>query len=131
MNLYVLSDLHAEFVDFTPDRAALEAADVVVLAGDIHDGETATDWIRSKFGDKPIIWVAGNHEFYGHHWERCVWDMQRISEHYGIHFLEDQAVTLGGVDFLGCTLWTDFELLGTSMKDESIRWSQKILPDYR
>lgn len=39
MKLYVLSDLHAESAVFRPDAEALRAADVVVLAGDIHNGE--------------------------------------------------------------------------------------------
>lgn len=35
MRIYVLSDLHAERSTFTPDPSALQAADVVVLAGEL------------------------------------------------------------------------------------------------
>ena len=51
MKLYVLSDLHAESAVFRPDAQALQAADVVVLAGDIHNGEYTPFWVREAFGD--------------------------------------------------------------------------------
>lgn len=129
MKLYILSDLHCEFYAFEPDPEALRAADVVVLAGDIHDGEFMPTWAREQFGDKEIVWVAGNHEFYGHHWERCLADMRRAAKQRGIHFLENDAITIGGVDFVGATLWTDFELFGS--KSESITCASRSIADYR
>lgn len=36
VKILALSDLHLEFVGFEPDMDAVRAADVVVLAGDIH-----------------------------------------------------------------------------------------------
>ena len=41
MKLLVLSDLHLEFAPFVPDPAVVQAADVVVLAGDISNGVKA------------------------------------------------------------------------------------------
>ena len=41
MKLHVLSDLHLELFGFQPDPAAVAAADVIVLAGDIHKGTRA------------------------------------------------------------------------------------------
>ena len=38
MKLHILSDLHLELFKFEPDPAAVAAADVIVLAGDIHKG---------------------------------------------------------------------------------------------
>ena len=90
MKLYVLSDLHAESAAFLADPAALEEADVVVLAGDIHCGEYTPFWARKTFGDKPIILVAGNHEFYDRHWERCLMDMRKAAGQCGVHFLENE-----------------------------------------
>lgn len=129
MRLYILSDLHAEFAPFIPDPAALAAADVVVLAGDIHGGEYTPVWARKTFEDKPIIFVAGNHEFYGRHWDRCLGDLRKTALQAGVHLLEDEAVTIGDVEFLGCTLWTDFELLGC--KSESITDANRCMADYR
>lgn len=130
MRLYVLSDLHAEHAAFTPDPAALDACDLVVLAGDIHDGEYVPTWAREKFGEgTEILWVAGNHEFYDHHWDRCLPDMRRAAQQRGIHFLENDSITIEGVDFLGATLWTDFELFGS--KSESITDASRYVADYR
>lgn len=50
MKLYVLSDLHADHTAFTPDPAAIEACDLVILAGDIHAGGFVPIWAREKFG---------------------------------------------------------------------------------
>ena len=62
MKLHVLSDLHLEFADFTP---ASNTADVIVLAGDIGLRAEGVTWARKSFPDQEIIYVAGNHEFYG------------------------------------------------------------------
>lgn len=129
MQILVLSDLHAERSAFTPDPGALQAADVVVLAGDINCGESTPFWAREKFGDKQIVLVIGNHEFYDRHWERCLMDMRDAARYTGVHFLENDAVTIDGVDFLGATLWTDFELFGS--KSESITDASRYVADYR
>jgi predicted phosphodiesterase len=112
MKLLVLSDLHLEFdVPFAvpPDVEY----DVVVLAGDIHSpGRKAVKWAKQEptFGGKPIILVPGNHEFYGCEVARELAAMKTLSEPSNVHVLDRGEATLGGVRFLGCTLWTDFQL---------------------
>ena len=131
MKLYVLSDLHLEFADFEPDYAALGAADVVVLAGDIHIGTNALRWARDTFEDKPIAYVIGNHEFYGHHWTALIDDLRQQAPQFGIHFLEDHSVTIGGVRFLGCSLWTDFDYFGRDRRARCMHVGESRLNDYR
>ena len=63
MKLHILSDLHTEFVDFDPPETD---ADAVILAGDIGVGLEGLGWAARHFRDRPIIYVPGNHEFYGH-----------------------------------------------------------------
>lgn len=76
MKLHLLSDLHLEFASYEADTGALAAADVIVLAGDIHVGVEGIAWARRAFESKPIVYVCGNHEFYSGHWtatlEECV-----------------------------------------------------------
>lgn len=60
---------------------------------------------------KPILWAAGNHEFYDYDWGRSLGDMRNAAKQQGIHFLENNSITIGGVDFLGTTLWTDLSCL--------------------
>ena len=100
MKLLALSDLHLEFAPFVPDPAAVAAADVVVLAGDIHQGARGMAWARSAFTGKRIIYVAGNHEFYGHHWDAHLALLRAQAGLHGIDFLENDTVTIDGIRFL-------------------------------
>jgi Icc-related predicted phosphoesterase len=109
VKLLLLSDLHMEFAPFTPDPQAVEEADVVVLAGDIHKGVMGIRWAAETFPSKPVIYVAGNHEFYGGHWDQTLAEMRAEAKALGIHFLENDSVEIDGLRFLGCTLWTDFD----------------------
>lgn len=109
LKICLLSDLHLEF-----ERFCLEAADadVVVLAGDIHTGMKALPWIRSTFADTPVIYVLGNHEYYGQAYPKLARELVAATAGSAIHVLENRAITLDGVTFHGATLWTDFQLFG-------------------
>jgi predicted phosphodiesterase len=63
MKLHILNDLHIEFEDFEPPTTD---ADVVILAGDIGVGMGGLRWAETRFPDRPVIYVPGNHEFYRH-----------------------------------------------------------------
>jgi hypothetical protein len=56
MKLHILSDLHNEFSTFNPPSTK---ADVVILAGDIHNHENGVTWAAATF-QKPVLYVAGN-----------------------------------------------------------------------
>ena len=131
MKLLVLSDLHVEYASFEPDTNATKAADVVVLAGDIHKGADGIEWARETFPDKAIIYVAGNHEFYGQHWDAHLEHLRRKATIHDIHFLENDAVTIEGVRFLGATLWTDFEFFGKSNRSQIMRLAESGMSDFR
>ncbi len=113
MKIHVLSDLHNEFLEWTPRPEALAAADVVVLAGDIHTGASGVGWAARHLRGKPTVYVAGNHEFYRGHWDKTLEDIRGEAAKAGIEFLEDDRVVLDGVRFLGCSLWTDFQYFGS------------------
>lgn len=71
MKLLILSDLHLDVAPMALEhegRRIDRDADLVVLAGDIDEGTRGLRWARASFPDKPIVYVAGNHEFYGRHW---------------------------------------------------------------
>ena len=60
MKLHILSDLHlGQGLLALPDSDA----DVVILAGDVARPKEAIAW-ASGF-TKPVLYVPGNHEFYG------------------------------------------------------------------
>lgn len=131
MKLLVLSDLHLEFADFEPDSTSVEMSDVVVLAGDIHQGTKGISWSRKTFPDKPIVYVAGNHEFYHHHWDRLLDELREEARKHEVHFLENDSVNIGDVRFLGATLWTDFDYLGRSRRSQAMREVEDRLNDHR
>ena len=131
MKLLVLSDLHVEFAGFEPDVKATKTADVVVLAGDIHKSSYGMMWARETFPDKEIIYVAGNHEFYGQHWDFHIAQLRLNADIYDIHFLENDSVTIDGIRFLGTTLWTDFEFFGQSRRSQMMRLAETGMNDFR
>lgn len=129
MKIRVLSDLHLESA---PLELPKVDADVVVLAGDIEPvvhGD-APRWAREQFGDRPIVWVLGNHEHYGfaEGVERCIERARRLAAEFDIHLLEDETLVLDEVRFLGCTLWTDFRLQG--MPDLSMTRARLGMSDF-
>ncbi|WP_024905192.1 metallophosphoesterase [Robbsia andropogonis] len=134
MKLLVLSDLHNEFEPLLPDAAAVSRADIVVLAGDIYTKNRSVEWAQSFVNDsaKPIILVAGNHEFYRGHFDRTLKKLRDAARGTNVHFLEDEEVTLNDVRFLGCSLWTDFKLYENDMSPAvCMRSAQSAMSDFR
>ena len=125
MRLHILSDLHLEFghVKIPPTDA-----DVVVLAGDIHVGQKGLKWARKQFPDKPGIYVLGNHEFYRHSLPDLTEQLKHEADGSQIRLLENGAVEIDGYTFLGCTLWTDFQL--SANPAASMRYAEESMSDY-
>ena len=79
MKIQVASDLHLEFLqrNFLGERliAPASGADLLVLAGDIANGIDAVrlfaDW------PVPVLYVAGNHEFYSQSFDQTRVDMAK------------------------------------------------------
>lgn len=130
MKLLIYSDLHVEFAPFVPDPVVLAQVDVVILAGDIHQGSQVAGWARHTFADKPVILVSGNHELYDGHWDQTLDHMREQALRHEVHFLENNCVTLGGVQFLGATFWTDFEYFGQDLKALAMKTASQYMLDY-
>jgi len=139
MKILILSDLHTEYQDFDPvfrdgvrDGARIDAeADVVVLAGDIGSGTKGIKWAARTFPLKPIVYVAGNHEFYDSAMEPMLEQMREVAADLRVHFLERNSVEIEGVRFLGTTLWSDFEILGKEKRQTCINESIMCMNDFR
>ena len=126
MKLNVLSDLHLS-------RGALPIpandADVVVLAGDIARPREAMSW-ASAFA-KPVLYVPGNHEFYGGSIAGTVEELKRLSAGTRIRVLDNDEALIEGVRFLGTTLWTDFMLFGDGeARAAAMREAQRLMRDF-
>ncbi|MDP2228362.1 MAG: metallophosphoesterase [Moraxellaceae bacterium] len=109
MRIRLYSDLHVEFGPFEPPQ---EKADVVVLAGDIHVGVKGVEWAVSQNFGCPVIYVLGNHEYYGHSYPGLIKKTKAAAAGKAIHVLENESVEIDGIKFHGATLWTNFELFG-------------------
>jgi Icc-related predicted phosphoesterase len=131
MKIWVLSDLHLEFADL---KEPLEPpdADVCVVAGDLCRGiDNGVRWLAKHIAPAmPCVYVAGNHEFYkGSIVEGLAAVLEAAKKTPGVHFLENDIVTIGGVRFLGATLWTDFRLNGTP--EAAMEQARRRMNDYR
>lgn len=132
MKLLVMSDLHLEMgVDPEIPAELRKQADVVVLAGDIHNGTAGLVWARQTFPQQPIVYVPGNHEYYDAELNHTLEELRQCARRYDIHFLEHDETFIGGVRFLGCCLWTDYELYGAENYAASIQIGLRIMVDYR
>jgi predicted phosphodiesterase len=127
MKLNILSDLHL-------GQGALAAprndCDLVVLAGDIGRPEQAIAW-ASGLG-KPVLYVPGNHEFYGASIAGTLARLQALCAGTAVRVLSDQQAVVGGVRFLGSTLWTDFLLFGDGEgRTLAVEQALRSMRDYR
>lgn len=149
MKIAVMSDLHLEFdqawhghdchcpadPDVAPFQSSTVAADILVLAGDVHKGSYAFDWAQQSF-TIPTILIAGNHEAFGHNLFKVI-ERNRLKSHDSDHhiiFLERASHEFKSASgerarFIGMTLWTDFQLYGTPVESMSI--AAKSLEDFR
>ncbi|HEV7406761.1 MAG TPA: metallophosphoesterase [Chthoniobacteraceae bacterium] len=109
MRLHVVSDLHQEFGEI--DVPAVDC-DCVVIAGDVSTKLHGLEWILRKFRECPVIYVCGNHEFYGEKLPRLTERLRDQAQGTNVHLLENDSVTICGLHFFGCTLWTDMSLHG-------------------
>ena len=110
MRIHILSDLHLEHATF--EMPAVES-NVLLLAGDIlAPGHRAITWAAraSTNRGRPVMIVAGNHEFYGETFQAERALMRQLATKKGVHFLARSKVIIDGVRFLGCTLWTDYQV---------------------
>ena len=66
--LWILSDLHLELTRGwdLPSGDARPHFHILVIAGDLVPRmERGVKWLRERVPDRPVIYVAGNHEGYG------------------------------------------------------------------
>lgn len=112
MKIRVFSDLHVNRGPFEP---ASIAADVVVLAGDVALGVDGVRWASERFGHTPVLYVAGNHESYNQDVTSLAHLLKQAAAGSNVTVLEKDAVTLSGVTFYGCTLWSDLSLGGDAV----------------
>ena len=114
MRIWIFSDLHLEYADLR-QLLAIPDADVCVVAGDLcRAAANGVHWLAEHIAHAmPCIYVAGNHEFYRGSIKEGLEDGRVAAGRFAdVHFLENDTVMLGGVQFVGATLWTDYLIEG-------------------
>ncbi|KQX40390.1 hypothetical protein ASD04_07100 [Devosia sp. Root436] len=128
--IWLLSDIHQEFTR-EPEAAANPATrfsladhvpsdvDVVVIAGDLDVSlENSLSRISQELPGLPVVYVPGNHDFYtcegdGFTLQEMKARGSDFAQRLGIHLLQDDSIEIAGTRFIGSTLWTDFDSVGT------------------
>src|SRR5262249_46455585 len=96
-----------------PSGNARPQFDVLVIAGDLMPGaERGVKWLLGRVPEKPVIYVPGNHEFYGTDIDRTVEKAKEAAKGSEDVVLQDESEGIGDVTFAGGTAWTDFNLFG-------------------
>jgi predicted phosphodiesterase len=122
-----MSDLHNEFGHKPVVRTD---ADVVVLAGDIDVKASAIPWIIDAYKNTPVIYVAGNHEYYHSDIPFIDETLDISCRKNNIRFLQNKMSIINGVRFLGTTLWTDFHYYGPELRGYYMKYASRNMNDF-
>jgi predicted ATPase/Icc-related predicted phosphoesterase len=113
IRLWVLSDLHLEAVPHPEAyRPARPAFDVLVVAGDVWEGDSrrALETVARLADGKPAVFVMGNHESWHGALQSEREVARRAARRLGITLLDDSEAEVAGLHFVGGTLWGDGHL---------------------
>ena len=109
MKIRLLSDVHQEFYE---DKRLYDSqdADVLVIAGDLNVGHERCWSALKQFANnvEDVIYVSGNHEYYGTSIQEFDYYIKRFSDKTNVHFLNPGTKRLGDVTFIGANLWSNF-----------------------
>ncbi|MFJ3366869.1 metallophosphoesterase [Pseudomonas sp. NPDC086251] len=95
--------------------------DLVVLAGDIDVKARGVAWANGVFAC-PVIYVSGNHEFYGGHIDSTHRKMKDAASVH-VHVLENEMFVWNQTRFLCATAWTDFSSTGSVAVASQTAWA--------
>ena len=113
MKIAFASDLHTEASGIDLDTGH---SDVFAAIGDIQaprgrlrgvDEHEGVWWLRERVGDKPVLFVPGNHDYEGSRPLEALDAMRRAAEGSNVHVLWNESIDIDGVRFLGTPLWSN------------------------
>lgn len=136
MRAWIFSDLHVDVNKSKLWHLPRPAPDhdVVIIAGDICEGLcNGVEWIvQHELNAKPVIYVPGNHEYYGFDFKAEREEGRAAAAaHSNIHLLDRDVMMIGGVAFLGATLWTDYRLYGEASAHRAMLSAEQSMNDHR
>lgn len=127
MKTLIMSDLHLEFSNYVPQKLEV---DLVVLAGDIHKGNSGVIWAREMWPNEQIVYVPGNHEFYGRDLDKTLENLRKTASNLEVNLLDNDEAIIDGVRFLGTTFWTDFCIFGNEDQFKYMDYARYRINDF-
>lgn len=117
MKVALCSDVHLEFGDLPIENT--DGANVLILAGDICVANGfSNDKFKKNYHEffkqcseqfRDVVYIMGNHEHYNGDFCSTYRILKtELLQYSNIHFLEKEFKIIGGVMFMGATLWSDF-----------------------
>lgn len=121
MKIHIASDFHEEFNHgwtYSPPQEA----ELNLIAGDVSSADRVYRVLKAQGYTSPTVFAPGNHEYYGREIGRARSDMiadfskDRFIKFADVGIPGELHVQSGGerIVVLAATLWTDFDLYGTS-----------------
>lgn len=102
MRAWILSDLHCDHGTVPPPVP--DDADIALIAGDVMNDE----WLVETAQKLPVVFVAGNHEFYKRDVPGRLDELRGLACDHDIHVMENDSVGFWPTTITGATLWTDY-----------------------
>ena len=146
----IMSDLHIENYEDDVDykKFITPKADILILAGDIgriSRREQLENFLKSLCRNfKVVIYVLGNHEYYKvdnfpeNTIEQCKEILKDISKNItNLYVLDRSSIIIKDVCIVGCTLWTNTNLLNipsyiVRIKDiNTVKYNAMFREDFR
>lgn len=127
MRIQLISDLHLESQDVSLPKVK---ADLTVLAGDTDLGSEGVRWAAAQFPHRPVVLVAGNHEFDNSIFQDTLNQMREAASGTNVQVLENNIFSMNNFVIAGCTLWTDFDYLAGEKGEAARALAKQELPEF-
>ena len=135
MKYQIMSDLHIDYPGSHGIPPLAPGVDVVIVAGDTRQGlvESIASLRRAYPSPTEIVMVAGNHELWSKKlsFEEHFDEGHAAAEVHDVHLLENAVQVIRGVRILGATLWTDYELHGSDLREAAMRTAAVTMADHK
>lgn len=137
--LLILSDLHQNDAGrpFDPATEITIPFDIAIVAGDCAGRLTdSIAWLGERFAGTPTIYVPGNHDWYrdggpnGFTIDNELAAGRDLAARLGVTLLSDEAAQIGGLTFLGATLWTDLHSRHHATRRHAFADANRWMNDY-
>lgn len=130
-NIYLTSDNHHEILGLDGPVEVPTAADIVVIAGDLHHMPAALETC-GKTADStglPVVFVSGNHEYYGRDYQDMT-ELALMYEHKNVYVLINRSAVIKGIRFVGTPLWTNFLAFGKEDQGTYMQAAERYINDF-